>query len=31
VFDAITVFTPQLIDEGRVGIEPGAAEILQGD
>ena len=24
VLDAVTVLTPQLIDEGRVGIEPGA-------
>ena len=24
VVDAITVLTPHLIDEGRVGIEPGA-------
>jgi hypothetical protein len=24
VLDTVTVLTPQLIDEGRVGIEPGA-------
>ena len=27
VLDAVTVLTPQLIDEGRVGIEPGVPRV----
>jgi hypothetical protein len=29
VLDAVSVLTPQLIDEGRFGIEPGAPVVTR--